>query len=393
VGDWRPVLEGDDAAAARSAVDEIVAALDGVELDDPSVEAGLAGVALLHGYRARAGEDGAAEAASEALAAAIERIDRLTTPWLFRGVAGLGFALHHLADVVAVEDDACLAVDALVLDLLAAIEDPPIELMKGVVGLGVYGLERGEVRIVETVVDRLAAAARRDDDGVHWRLGPGHLIASERAAWPGGYVNLGLAHGVAGAVGFLAAARPWVPAAAALLDDAVAWLLLRERPAAGQRFPMILEGENPGALVDGWCYGDPGTAAALVAAGVASGRPELVARGRALSHHAVGHPPDEAAPRVLYDAALCHGAAGRAHIFNRLGQAIGDAALLAAARREYLDVLARRRPGAGIAGFGRDLAGGGAALLDGATGIALALVAATSEVEPAWDRLLLLAPP
>jgi lantibiotic biosynthesis protein len=75
---------------------------------------------------------------------------------------------------------------------------------------------------------------------------------------------------------------------------------------------------------------------------------------------------------------------------------------MADAARFWLDhALALRQPGCGIAGFTSALpAAGGSTrqvpmlgLIFGATGIALALLAATSADEPCWDGILLLSNP
>jgi hypothetical protein len=60
--------------------------------------------------------------------------------------------------------------------------------------------------------------------------------------------------------------------------------------------------------------------------------------------------------------------------------------------------LSLRKPGQGIAGFASFWPESGTwhnqpGLLDGTTGVGLALLAATSTVEPAWDRPLLLSTP
>jgi class I lanthipeptide synthase len=59
-----------------------------------------------------------------------------------------------------------------------------------------------------------------------------------------------------------------------------------------------------------------------------------------------------------------------------------------------------RRPGYGIGGFSALSAKadgryweGDRGLLTGASGIALALLAATTSIEPAWDRMLLVSTP
>jgi hypothetical protein len=101
------------------------------------------------------------------------------------------------------------------------------------------------------------------------------------------------------------------------------------------------------------------------------------------------------------DAGLCHGAAGLGHLFNRLFQATGEPVLAEAARFWLEQALALRRPGRGFGGYEARIRGGDGAptwvaepgLLTGAAGIALALLAATAPVEPAWDRFLLVAVP
>jgi hypothetical protein len=99
----------------------------------------------------------------------------------------------------------------------------------------------------------------------------------------------------------------------------------------------------------------------------------------------------------VVDAGLCHGAAGDAHLFNRLYQATGDPAFAEAARHWYERALDLRRPDEGFAGFpswgpDRDrkmtwIADAG--FLTGAAGVGLAMLAATTPIEPQWDRLLL----
>ena len=70
---------------------------------------------------------------------------------------------------------------------------------------------------------------------------------------------------------------------------------------------------------------------------------------------------------------------------------IGDAA-----RRWYMRLLAMRRPGEAVAGFparnhvaGADVWTADESVSMGAAGVGLVLVAATTELEPSWDRALL----
>jgi hypothetical protein len=107
--------------------------------------------------------------------------------------------------------------------------------------------------------------------------------------------------------------------------------------------------------------------------------------------------PAETEAGAVEDAGLLRGAAGVAHRLNRQAQASGEEGLADEARSWFCRVLAMRRPGEGIGGFqARVPDGRGGAvwaddpgLLAGAAGIGLALLAAISPVEPAWDLILL----
>ena len=110
---------------------------------------------------------------------------------------------------------------------------------------------------------------------------------------------------------------------------------------------------------------------------------------------AAQRPPEESG---VVDAGLCHGAAGLGHIFNKLFQATGKRRFREAAQSWFESALDMRRVGQGIAGFsafmrdddGKECWIGRLGILTGVTGIALALLAATTEIDPQWDRMLLL---
>jgi hypothetical protein len=96
----------------------------------------------------------------------------------------------------------------------------------------------------------------------------------------------------------------------------------------------------------------------------------------------------------VVDAPLCHGAAGLAHLYNRMYQATGDRRFLEGSLSWFDRTLEMKRDGEGVAGYSswRPDEGGWSvdrSLLSGATGMALALVAASTAVDPSWDRLLL----
>ena len=152
-----------------------------------------------------------------------------------------------------------------------------------------------------------------------------------------------------------------------------------------------------------WCYGDPGISLALLSAARAAGEPEWERQAVAVARAAATRPRDEGG---VVDGGLCHGAAGLAHLYNRLFQATRDPFFKTEALAWIERLLALRRPGEGIAGWqawrpigeitGPDPELGWVAdpgFLTGAAGIGLALLGAISPVEPAWDRVLLSSAP
>jgi hypothetical protein len=212
--------------------------------------------------------------------------------------------------------------------------------------------------------------------------------------------NLGLAHGVAGVIAFLAGAleegiepdtvRP-------LLLDAVHWLRRQRLPEGGPRaFPWavgpgwapVTEGLDPG-----WAYADSGIAAALAHAARALGDADLLQQALSVAEREAAR-MDELPAR---HPGIGYGPAGYAQIFARLYRQTGQPVFRRTARREILRLLEMRAPGRGVGGFlpvdqaGRP-SGADLSFLAGASGIGLVLLGAATGVDPLWDRLLLLSP-
>ncbi len=373
---WTPVLSGADADRARTFVAAAVRELATREVVDPSLGYGEAGIAILHGYRALVGEPDGAEQAFAILARVLDRLLARPQPSLFDGYAGVAFALHHLAAVLGDGEEALGDLDALIVEALAVDTwNREWELQTGLVGLGMYAIERGSNPMVQRVVHHLAARAEMCAEGITWR--------AYTKTHPLGYYDLGIAHGVAGVIGFLAevCARPGAPTVACdLLVGAVQWLRTNERPDVTPVYPMVLAGGPTfDGILDGWCFGDPSTALVLVRAGQALDEPSWIAAGHALAIRAARRTNDELAT-ISIDAALCHGTIGHAHIFHVLGTALGDAELLEAARRWYVRTLDRTVI-AEVSGSG---------LQTGLAGIALGVLAGYTNVDPAWNRILVL---
>jgi len=240
------------------------------------------------------------------------------------------------------------------------------------------------------------------DMGVTWRSSPELLPESYQSRCTRGYYNLGVAHGIPGIIYFLGqvSATNIVDQERChrLLDGAMGWLISQQRPrTARSRFSSwILPGEEPSDSRLGWCYGDLGILAVLLQVARHADRRDWQEFAHDLLDHCLAWPADRTG---VVDAPLCHGAAGVAHIFNRIYQSEGDSRCLTAALAWYKRALAMRQPGTGVAGFtsftAPDPSGpivweANPGFVDGAIGIALALLAAMTPVEPRWDRSMLL---
>jgi hypothetical protein len=363
-------------------------------------------VAVCLGYLAR--WQGADEAAAREFARAVgAAAETPQSPCICGGLAGVGWAamhLHPLPRGVGTEE----ITDEIDGVLLESVGEGPwaenYELLYGLVGIGVYALERlprpPAVACLERVTDRLEGLAERSAEGITWRVNPEMLDAETRADYPHGCYDLGLAHGVPGVLAFLGRvceAGVAVAKARGLLEGTGRWLL-RRQPGDGGGFRRYLDAGDArpgGPRRLAWCSGDLSVAAALLVAGRCARLPEWEREGLAVARRAARQPPEQAAVR---DAGLCHGAAGVGHLFNRLHQATGDPALGEAARFWFRRTLDMRRPGRGVGGYQAlrpDRLGGETwindrGILTGAAGIALALLAAVTPVEPSWDRAFLL---
>jgi len=401
MGAWQPLLEGTDRERALEAAHAIVADLAATDLD-PSLYHGHAGVALLHGYRARSGSADSVDAAADHLSAAAEMFADERAPWLARGFSGVAFAIAHLSDMVETEPDTLPDLDAAIANVVDRDAwSFPWELMVGLLGLGVYGLERAATpagrAIVERAVGHLAAVADRSPGKATWRVVGGDHPPALWAANPDGFHSLNMPYGVLGAIAFLAAARSiGIDAEPTLLPDSVAWLRALDRSSDRHRFPgMVAAGwQEDEPMSRGWCSGDLAVGMALVSAGLAAGDTACVEHGVSIAAHGARTGWTEG------DLSLCHGAAGHGHLLNRLAQATGSSELADLARAAYREALAARGDG-GIGGFSRIARGPKSSdpqfapgLQLGATGVALALLAAAAPVPPDWDRaFLVILPP
>lgn len=407
-GAWQPLLHGAVAERARLAVRELGAVLRdgaGVQRGDHGEAAARA---LFFAYASDAVGEGAGfeDEAGRWLELAADWLAVNPGPMILHtGALGTAWVVEHLAGADEDEPDPLAPMDARLTRWLSEAWTGDYDLIRGLVGLGVYGLERAHRRggrdVVAAVIDALERSARRQDGGVTWHTAPDHLPSWQRALAPDGYYNLGLAHGVPGVIGLLArcvALDLCADRAEALLVGAVSWLLAQRRPAdEGSWFAGWVGAPEQSRAA--WCYGDPGVAASIAVAAAATGREEWRELARALAVAIATRSVELCGVR---DGCLCHGALGLAHVLARLYQVTAAAPAREGAVAWYERGLALRRDRReGISGWlsflPDELPGPDgtaykpdSSLITGASGIGLALAAALAEASPDWDRVMLL---
>jgi lantibiotic biosynthesis protein len=403
---WKAILTGHDAERARHIALGIAdaAAARSHNHSDPFA-------VFLDAYLAvELASDRHAERALDALEEVAASSGGIRSPSLYGGLAGLGFTLQHVMGLLSdwIEGDHTEAFgDFDEVLLQAARSYPPkreYDLISGLAGLATFAAERlpseAGRSLLEVILERIAADAEQGPDGTTWRTDPKLVPVHQRPEAPEGYYNLGVAHGVAGlAVALARAAAAGARSADArrLAHSARKWISKQTSDRGeGARFPAFVPvgGPIPSGTREAWCYGGLGMSVSMLAAarllGDTAWEDECCEYGR---REAVR--PKETSGVV--DCGLCHGAAGNGHLYNRLYQATGDEIFLAAAHRWLRHVLEAYRPDDAPGGYlfwlpvphTKGLSWQAShGFLTGTAGVALALLAAASDREPKWDRVL-----
>ena len=385
---------------------------------------GLPGIALLHIERAATGLGPWQRAHDWLAAASREPFTSGPDSYPFYGAPAFAHALACAADHLPgayqraldtldhqLTTDANLRLDAahrrIDAELLPALAE--FDTIRGLTGYGAYLLRRNpNASALRAVLDycvRLTQPLTHDGE-----LVPGWWTAAGPSGrpdhrFPGGHANNGMAHGIGGVLALLAlAARhgTLVNGHAEALRRILGWLEhWRADTGRGTTWPYwITRSElRPGRLGTSapqrpsWCYGTAGLARAQQVAALALGDTgRQVNAENALT--AALTDPDHL--KATTDNGLCHGFAGLAHIAAR---AADDAhpSTVEPLRAAIPALLATVHP------LGTDPAHAAATLirdeergpgfLDGAAGIALAVLAPSTSTPPqsAWDACLLIA--
>jgi len=442
---WAPVLDAAGATEVRTIALEVAARIADRGRLDQALQAaprqsqfphvmhwqpyglaqGDAGLALFCSYldvvQPDQGWDRVGHGFLQAAVADLEALEGRVAPGAFSGLAGLAFAACSLSRggtryrtlLTSLED--ALAIEA----LTAASETArhaggggvwQFDVISGLAGIGAYLLQRRSRPVVADALDAVLRAlihltAPNPGSPPRWFTSQ-QMMADEPTArhYPHGNLNLGLAHGIPGPLALMALAHkegvelPGLQeaiqhVAGFIADSRVDGPYGVDWPTA---IPLRADGTwNVADAVErsrtAWCYGSPGVARSLWLAGDALGEGSWKSLAVEALEAVLRRPIPE---RMIDSPTLCHGVSGLLAIVlrfarddDRAGMFVGGADALC---RQLLELYAPDHP----LGYYSIEPGGTrvdqAGLLDGAPGVALALLAAATSTEPFWDRLFLL---
>lgn len=319
---------------------------------------------------------------------------------LFRGPAGLRWLLNHCDNRREIfQIDVTGAIKGQMAELKAPVESEQDEL-----GL-FYGIAGDLLAMAEEVecdspqskslIRDINARCDRAPGGCAWRINGEYKDRMRRKhrGISDDMLLTTVASGTAGILGPLAAllsASPHNAPCRELAHSAARWLSSTAIPSglATQRvFPILVRGKTPRLDAFGWASGDLGIVVSLYIAAKVLQDSLLEERAVSLARKICDPACLSAQVPRCTEYNLVSGTAGRAHLCNRLYQYTGEDIFLNVALEWYKHTLklCSQPPDVGSPVATPPCLG----LMLGSAGLGLALLAAVSEIEPCWDRLML----
>jgi len=391
---WKPIVEIDRKHGVLQKVNEIADLLYMYSLSLPGLLTGRDGVALfLYHYWLWSQKEQYYEKALELISACIndcrnnEVIDSFCN-----GSAGIGWGLKFFEKRETIEGNVQVLLDELFPDLYSQMairmKEGKYDFLHDALGIALccYKNEPNSP-LLDGFLDDLNNASVKTNDGIAWYSKLTEKDVTHQV------INLSLSHGLSSIVSFLckiAYTHKILP----LLGESTHFLKnqLQDNKIYRSCFPSILsETVNYRNSRLSWCYGDLGIACSLLRASDILNITEY--RQIALDVLLNCSKRRDVKKEFVMDAGICHGAAGIAHIFNRVYQKTGNDAFKEAALFWIDDCLKKSCFNDGLAGYKVWRKDGWitkTGLLEGIAGIGLVLLSAISDIEPDWDECLLL---
>ena len=315
------------------------------------------------------------------------------------GYAGIGWSILHLMDQNFID------LDPEILDVLDEhlyycmqndLQKNNWDYLHGASGIILYFLKKNQNnRLIDVYineyVNKMYNLAINEDKHLKWKI----IIDHEKKVTG---INISLSHGMSSLVGiFLKIYQQYkTNDLEHMIRGAVQYIIKQKIDCYhyGSCFPSYsIETDDSlqGSRL-GWCYGDLGISMVLWQAGTLMNVQEWCDIAVNTMLHASHRKNDNS----VKDAGLCHGAAGIAHIFNRMYKYTKMNEFKNVSMYWANKTIEMAHFEDGVAGFKtfvniddpKWVVDYG--FLTGVTGIGLSLLSLVSDIEPAWDECLLL---
>jgi hypothetical protein len=396
-----------------------------------SVAQGFTGLALLWGYMDTCYPDeGWDRVARQHIELAVDAFEKLPRPnlGLYSGLSGLAFTASYLSRDGARYQKLLSGIERVLIprsvELALSVRTRrgsggvfDFDVISGLAGIARYLLLRQQhepaLAALQHVLQSLVWLTEQENGLPRWYT-PAQFLrdGSSLKLYPNGNLNCGLAHGCPGILAALSIselAGQNVAGMSEAIDRLADWLAAHTItdewginwptavPLGSDSLPMVIgDGDSrPEAAVYrssrcAWCYGSTGVARAIWLAGKAVGNSEYQRLGIG-AMEAVYRRPIPA--RRIDSPTFCHGVAGLLQVTLRFASDTGSPGFFDAAASLW-DQLASHYQPESLVGFLNIEPGGmrveQPGLLDGAAGVLISLLAASTECAPSWDALFLL---
>jgi lantibiotic modifying enzyme len=398
--------------AAGKILEEISHTLDGFaeQQDAPGLLGGYTGTALFYAYYYQlTGKRKYLRKVYDILQRCIQALAEVPLPFSHcNGIAGIAWCIQHLLKAGFVTEDGMSDIFEEVDEILGSEMQEEVlhnhyDFLHEGLGIALYFLEKDHHPDAEmyltNIVAQLEKAALKMNRGISWQ---DHLTKPQEHPIETVSFNMGLAHGVPAIISILAAIHSKgiaVEKTRNLIGKGIDWILSnRNIPGDGVSalFPVLVDADNKPLTGKqsrlGWCYGDLSIATLLLNAGTSLNNNTYTQQALEIFIYTVQHRNEKNSS--VHDACLCHGSAGISHIYRRAWLQTKEPILLKGAEYWLQQTLQMNKHVDGVAGFrfyGKEDYEIKYGMLEGITGVGLALIAAIdSKNYPAWDRCLLL---
>lgn len=316
------------------------------------------------------------------------------------GLAGIGSILEILVEQDFIDADTNELLEGLdsylYNHMMREIKSENYDFLHGAVGLALYFLKRktnDSKKYLAEFIKELDKIATKDEEGIRWLSVLDHKNQTKGN-------NLSLSHGLASIIVVLSKIYKQgieKEKTLELLNGSVKYLLNQQLD--NNKFYSIFpswvnRNEKPNNSRLAWCYGDLGMGIALWLAGNNTENKEW--KDTAVEILLKTTDRTDIAQTGVVDAGLCHGAAGVAHIYNRMFKYTRIKEFEDAAEfwfNQTINMAIHKDSLSGYKVYRTEEFGGSYedfGFLEGIAGIGLSLISAVSDIEPAWDECLLL---